>query len=141
MELNREQIKMALRCIAGERVLCKECAYNGENGMNCHKVAAREALAPLDNNEKRSAGIVAKIVIDDEKLEEIKNECLQRVELDIKQIEAETLQKMQQRFENAFSELDEYYSEDSYEAMVFSSAVLELLDKITNELLDNPENA
>ena len=52
-----------------------------------------EAMCEMKNR------ITCQVVLSDEKLEEIKNECLARVELDIKAIQADTVRKMQSEIE------------------------------------------
>lgn len=50
-----------------------------------------------EENERLRKRVVSNIIIDEGKLEEIKNECLERVELDVKAIRADTVRKMQER--------------------------------------------
>lgn len=47
-----------------------------------------------EENERLRNRITCQVVVPDEKLEEIKNECLERVELDIKAIQADTVRKI-----------------------------------------------
>ena len=49
--------------------------------------------------------VVAQIKIDDEKLEEIKNECLASMELDIKAIQADTVRETQERLKQAVKDI------------------------------------
>jgi 7-keto-8-aminopelargonate synthetase-like enzyme len=50
-----------------------------------------------EENERLKNRITCQIVLPDEKLEEIKNECLERVELDIKAIQADTVLKYSEK--------------------------------------------
>ena len=57
MELNAEQIKKALECISRTSdVLCKGCDYRKYDGLACHRIGAKNALALInkltEENEK-----------------------------------------------------------------------------------------
>lgn len=81
MSLKWEQVEKALRCISGDKVLCKECAYKDCIGMTCHRVAARDAIRLINEYTKENKNqLVVKIVIPDEALEKIKNELLENHE-------------------------------------------------------------
>ena len=53
-----------------------------------------------EENERLRNRITCQIVLLDEKVEEIKNECLERIELDTKAIQADTVRKMQEALEH-----------------------------------------
>lgn len=59
-----------------------------------------------------------------------------RLRKEMKTLKADTVKKMQERFENSFDKLEEYYNEESHENMVYSNKVLELIDQIAKELLE-----
>lgn len=118
MEPKRDEIIKALECctsIGG----CKKCPYsiNGkpkDNG-DCGQEMLIDALSLLkeftEENERLRNRVVCKVVIPNEKLEEIKTECLSRVEIDIKAIQADTVRKMQEKLRDQ-SEFNWYADED-----------------------------
>lgn len=105
-------------------------------GLDASALAKKVEELSYENDRLRNR-VVAQIKFDDEKLEEIKNECLERVELDIKAIRADTVQKYK-------SAIIEYYSKPKYQPtkeqpikhtqIEFLFAVL---DQIAKELLGN----
>lgn len=59
-----------------------------------------------------------------------------RLRKEMKVIKEDTIYNMQSRLENSFDTLEEYYNEESYENMVYSNKVLELIDQVAKELLE-----
>ena len=52
--LNAENIKYGLECIGREEdVLCADCVYRKYDGLECHRIVAREALALITSQEQR----------------------------------------------------------------------------------------
>lgn len=108
---------------------------NGEGWFN-HEILA-DALALITSQEQRIGElteenarlrnrITCQVVLPDEKLEEIKNECLERVELDIKKIEADTVRKMHERLKAKAEPMPMY----SHLKIVYTSDI----DQISKEL-------
>ena len=126
MEFNREQIEKVLywlNCFPGNSYdydsemaeltlsLVKELTEENERlrddnlyGLSASKLAKKVEELSRENERLRNR-VVCKVVIPDEKLEEIKSECLERVELDIKAIEADTVRKMQSEINKTLSAL------------------------------------
>lgn len=105
--LNAEQIKKALeRCTSGAG--CVECprelSYGGcfrkvmINALTLVKSQEQKIKELTEENERLSNRITCQVVLPDEKIEEIKNDVLARVELDIKAIQADTVRNMQELF-------------------------------------------
>lgn len=89
-----------------------------------------EAMCEMKNR------ITCKIVLSDEKLEEIKNDCLERIELDIKEIQADTVRKMQ-------AAIIEYYSKPKYQPTkehpikhTQIECLFAVIDQIAKEMLE-----
>ena len=99
MELNREHIIKALECCVNPEECCEDCILLEDRncGVNLLKNALSLIKELIEENERLRNRVVCKVVIPDEKLEEIKNECLEKVELDIKAIQADTVREMQER--------------------------------------------
>ena len=81
--------------------LLKECE-NGYEGTlhleSCKLHDAEEKVKELTaENDRLKNSITFQVVMPDEKMEEIKAECLARVELDVKECRADTVRKMQER--------------------------------------------
>ena len=141
MKLNREQIIKALECHIKRR--CYDCPIGKEDiqtlNRPCSTMIAENALSLINeltaDNEILRTRIVANIVIDGEKLEEIKNECLERVELDIKAIQAETVRKMQARLlkDGAKSIEIGHFDSKTHE---FITLRTDFLDQIVKEMLE-----
>ena len=52
--LNAENVKCGLYCIGREEdVLCADCVYRKYDGLECHRIVAREALALINSQERR----------------------------------------------------------------------------------------
>ena len=79
-------------------------------------------------NERLKNRITCQVVLPDEKLEEIKNDCLSRVELDIKAIEADTVRKMFERITE--------HATNGYPRKVR----LDVIDQIAKEMLEGDNN-
>lgn len=76
MELNREQIIKALECISNtEDVLCEGCAYKKYDGLACHRIGAKNALALIKEQEEQ----IFKL---ENRLKECENGCEGTVFLD-----------------------------------------------------------
>lgn len=139
---NAEQIKKALECCHKDSN-CDGCMYGKyrrkKNGT-CIELMQRDALALITSQEQRIGElteeserlrnrITCQVVLPDEKLEEIKNECLERVELDIKKIEADTVRKMQER-------LRIYFGTYVLSYKIPLSEALKAIDQIAKEMLE-----
>ena len=77
-----------------------------------------------EENERLRNRITCQVVLSDEKVEEIKNECLARVELDIKAIKSDTVREMQERITE--------YATNGYPRKVR----LDVIDRIVEEMVD-----
>lgn len=54
VELNREQSIKALECISRtEDVLCEGCDYRKYDGLACHRIGAKNALALINSQEQK----------------------------------------------------------------------------------------
>ena len=88
-----------------------------------------ELACELENlraeNERLKNRITFQVVMPDEKMEEIKAECLERVELDVRKCRADTVRKMQERLIAEFRKDDRmnYY-------------IRKTLDQIAKEMLE-----
>ena len=96
MELNREQIVKAWE---DEVALGKDIGlkrdfinYVSISLVNNTLTLIRELT---EENERLKNRITCRVVMPDEKMEEIKAECLERVEIDVKERRADTVRKMQ----------------------------------------------
>ena len=91
-------------------------------------------------NERLRNKITCQVIIPDEKMEEIKNECLSRVELDIKAIQTDTVRKMQERLKaKVNADLDRCYALGLSVAGPFSLFIDEI-DQIAKEMLEGESN-
>lgn len=102
-ELKPEDVMRALECHSlADISTCDDCPYCdiSEQGY-CGCDMAKDALALLRENdaeiEKLKNSISFQVVMPDEKLEEIKAECLARVELDINAIRAKAITEFAER--------------------------------------------
>ena len=86
-----------------------------------------------EENEQLRNRVVCNVVIPDEKLEEIKNECLERVELDIKAIQTDTVRKMQERLKAAS------HIESTITGYRYSVVDVAEIDQIAKEMLGDAE--
>lgn len=82
-----------------------------------------------EENERLKNSITFQVVMPDEKMEEIKAECLERVELDVKECRADTLEKIKIQFAMRFGT---YTDKDQ----VKIADVFMLLDQIPKEMLE-----
>ena len=94
--LNAENIKRGLECCANnDECVGEACPYYA---TGCENNMPKDALSLIkeltEENERLKNRITCQVVLPDEKLEEIKNECLERVELDIKAIQADTVTEL-----------------------------------------------
>ena len=85
-----------------------------------------------EENERLRNRVVCKVVIPDDKIEEIKNECLERVELNIKAIQADTVREMQERVE---SYIDVGHYRPPTEICFSELDVVNIIRKIAKEML------
>lgn len=98
--------------------------------------ATRTELTRLqEENERLRNRITCQVVVPDEKLEEIKNECLERVELDIKAIQADTVRKMQSIITENYAVSKVHYVEDEAPTITYQLTNWQL-DQIAKELLE-----
>ena len=52
--LNAENVKYGLECIGSEEyILCADCVYRKYDGLECHRIVAREALALINSYEQK----------------------------------------------------------------------------------------
>lgn len=169
MELNREQIEKSsdwLDSLVGNSndsdiamytyqllgILydtCEELSEENERlradnlyGLSASKLAKKvEELSR--ENEWLSNRVVCKVVIPEEKLEEIKSECLERVELDIKAIEADTMRKMLTMIKERLVQLlmDSSYLDvlDEEHWIPAADQLFDEIDQITKEMLEGAE--
>ena len=142
MELNREQIIKALECISRtEDVLCEGCDYRKYDGLACHRIGAKNALALIneltEENERLTSLCVSKDVIigdmnaENERLRKA-NEYYSELEqgcyvTGVKKVISDTVRKMSKR-------IKEYFP---YEA---DSGLYVVLDQIEKEMLENADD-
>ena len=134
MELNREQIIKALKCISStEDVLCAGCDYRKYDGLACHRIGANNALAlikELTEENERLRGERAKFF-------EYKHGTLVRNALVLtknkkefddfcKAIKADTVRKMQERLMYEFGFLCSWELQE----------IKDTVDQITKEMLE-----
>lgn len=82
-----------------------------------------------EENERLSNRITCQVVLPDEKLEEIKTECLSRVELDIKAVQADTLEEYRKR---VYRKMEKY--------TVFGREYIQrIMREIAKEMLEGEE--
>ena len=89
-ELKPEDVMKALECCTFNPK-CDECPLGGEDCINLDQLALallREKDAEI---ERLKNSITFQVVMPDEKMEEIKAECLKRVELDVKESRADAI--------------------------------------------------
>ena len=116
-ELKPEDVIKALECC--ERRDCERCNYKQRCGDACVLYLCGDALALLRLREdlikasdeelaekdaeidRLRNSITFQVVMPDEKMEEIKAECLKRVELDIKAIKAEAISEFAEKLKEA----------------------------------------
>ena len=112
----------------------KECE-NGYDGTlhleSCKLHDAEEKVKELTaENKKLKNRITFQVVMPDDKMEEIKAECLERVELDVKECRADTVRKMQERLKECFD------NEIEHKSIYTESQVLFVIDQIAKEMLE-----
>lgn len=90
-----------------------------------HKKAEADKDAEIERLKNR---IICQVILPDEKLEEIKNECLERVELDIKEIKADTVRKMQSEIK-----------ERCIKGGIYPAFVKNTIDQIAKEMLEGKD--
>ena len=77
-----------------------DCSYYGTK-RDCMSVLLGDALDLINRKKAEIEGLKnnvrCKIVIDDEKMERIKNECLERIDYNIKEIKAEAIKDFAER--------------------------------------------
>ena len=128
MELNREQIIKALECCTSETQGCNHC-HLFPSVMGCVATNMRNALSLIkeltEEKERLRNRITATIVLTEKDAEKIKAECLERIELDVRAIQADTVRKMQERLKKTFEERGffSYY------------IILENIDQIAEEII------
>ena len=76
-------------------------------------------------------GLVCQITIDDEKLEDIKNSCLDQIEYNIKEIQSEAIKEFAERLKIYAREADDYWFE--METEVFCKEI----DNLVKEMTEN----
>lgn len=99
--LNAEKVKIALE------VCAEDTPYPDQSQglldalalINSQEQRIKELT---EENERLKNRVVATVVITDEQLEEIKTECLERVELDIKAIRANAVREFAERAKERF---------------------------------------
>ena len=129
MELNREQIVKVLECCLADRVICNDCPIQKEcESTPFDATLARYALALIreltEENERLRNRVTATIILTDKDAERIKKECLERVELDIKAIQSDTVRKMQERLKNAFN----------FGHTILEKSICDIIDQIAKEM-------
>lgn len=124
-----------------------ECCINWKREGDCAKCPAYESkelcikqirILALDlinrlqaENERlkdrvNKQGLIAQIVIDDDKLENIKNDCLERIEYNIKEIKSEAYKEFAERLKETFPQDDFLRS---------TKRISEDIDNLLNELV------
>lgn len=78
-----------------------------------------------EENERLKNSINFQVVMPDDKMEEIKAECLERVELDVKECRADTVRKMQSEIK-----------ERCIKGGIFPAFVASTIDEIAKEMLE-----
>ena len=142
--MKREQIIKALECCIvndWNSTKCNECPiYNGGGGCIDE---LKEATLTLINSQEQRIGelteenerlknsITFQVVMPDDKMEEIKAECLERVELDVKKCRADTVRKMQERLEA------ETITIQDHTGKLGSVVLVSTIDQIAKEILEN----
>lgn len=108
-------------------------------GLSASNLAKKVEKLSYENEQLRNR-VVCKVVIPDEKLGEIKNECLERVELDIKAIEADTVREMQARVKERLPQLliDSSYLDvlDEEHWLPAADQLFEGISQIAKEMLE-----
>lgn len=118
----------------------KECENGYEGTLHlerCKLHDAEEKVKELtEENERLKKSITFQVVMPDEKMEEIKTECLERVELDVKECRADTVRKMQMA-------IHEWYDRPCYKPTKKSPIkhtevqfMLSVIDQIAKEMLE-----
>lgn len=78
-----------------------------------------------EENERLKNQITFQVVLPDEKMEEIKNECLKRVELDVRECRVDTVQNMRSRIKAR-----------CIAGGIYPAFVENVIDQITKEMLE-----
>ena len=145
MELKREQIIKALECCtSGHSVsACMSgCPLYEKENCDCiydDTALLKYALSLIkkltEENERLKNSITFRVVMPDEKMEEIKAECIARVELDVKECRADTVRKMQERLTSFFANDDnlEYIEVDA-------KYINEQIDQIAKDILEGDKS-
>jgi hypothetical protein len=132
MELKRDEIIKALECCSNNDECAGEACPYYKTG--CEKNMPKDSLSLIkeltEENERLSNRTTCQVVFPDEKLEEIKNECLERVELDIKAIQADTIQKM---YKMLHDKVKTIYTDEN-DRLWYDIVELEDIDRIVEEL-------
>ena len=130
--LNAEQIKYCLELILKSGI--------GMSRDDVDVTDIKRALALINSQEQRikelteenerlKNSITFQVVMPDEKKEEIKAECLEKIELDVKAINSDTVSELQTRFAI-------HYGTYTDKDMTPIAEVFRLLDQITKEMLE-----
>ena len=88
-------VKKKLLCKAETRIEVLEEAKKQLEIDNFNANMNLETVA--EENERLKNRITCQVILPEEKMEEIKNECLERVELDVKAVQADTLEEYRKR--------------------------------------------
>ena len=100
------EIIKALECCCEQRYMCpRECPLY--NVCDCGEMVLEKKAIDLINRQKaeierlkekvNKQGLVAQVIIDDEKMEEIKNDILEQIEYNIKEIKSEAYKEFAER--------------------------------------------
>ncbi len=121
----------ALALIISQEQRIKELAEENKKltiNMNAYGLTAKRLG---EENERLKNRITCQVVLPDEKLEEIKNECLERFELDIKAIQVDAVRKMQERLHERFgADANRVYSNYN---------IHRYIDQIAKEMLEGED--
>ena len=117
--MNTEQTIKALEYCANDECVGVICPYYA---ISCENHMPKDALALIKEQQAE--------------IEKLKKQLDDKCDRCIARDRADTVNKMQERFENSFDKLEEFYNETDHENMVYSNKVLELIDQIAKEILE-----
>ena len=95
--MGRNDVIKALECCVTQGVACRTCPLNHDNrGERCYAYLKQDALALIREltveNERLKRGL--RFTLDEEQVGEIISRCREMVELDIKEIQSDTVQQL-----------------------------------------------
>lgn len=114
--MNKNEVLKAIEiCTSAQG--CLDCPCFGKSIENCINLLLLDARDLIVDQEatilslKKNGTITYQIKLDEEKMERIKNECLMRIDYNVKEIRADAIKTFAEKMKGIIPEIDDTYIE------------------------------